>query len=323
MIPTIPHNLTSDDVIELAKRVRESFLAAARKMQIDHEMEQDLIEIHIPLAAALQQTAGKHGGTLVVGINGAQGAGKSTLCRLLQVVLERGFGLRVASFSIDDLYMTRAERERLADQVHTLIATRGVPGTHDVELGLSLLSALRQLQSHQQLSIPVFDKAVDDRLPNDSWRLVEGPLDLILFEGWCVGARPQSEDALSEPVNILEREEDPDLIWRSYVNKQLQEDYSRLFAELDILIMLKVPGMESVLDWRGLQERKLAAAADQIQDHRIMDSAALNRFIMHYERLTRAMLAEMPDRADLVLQLNADHQIDGVRINTPVLSGGS
>ncbi|WP_298036213.1 hypothetical protein [uncultured Desulfuromonas sp.] len=321
MLPPTLHNLTPGEVLAIAAKARDPFVAAAGQMQIDNNLEQELVDIYIPLAAALQRNACTHDGPLLVGINGAQGAGKSTLCRLLQTVLEQGWGRRVASLSIDDLYLTRAERRGLAKRVHPLLATRGVPGTHDVELGLRLLGALRQLRDGRRLTVPVFDKAIDDRLPKDEWRHVDGPLDVILFEGWCVGALPQPEEELSLPVNSLEREEDPDLSWRRYVNGQLREDYRRLFAELDVLIMLEVPGMENVLDWRGLQERKLASAAGQKKEHKIMDAAALRRFIMHYERLTRAMLAEMPGRADIVLKLNAGHRIDGVRINAPAPSG--
>ncbi len=311
----ILHNLTADEMNRITARTCESFLVAARQMKIGNDLEQELTDIYIPLAAALKKKTERHDGPLVIGVNGAQGAGKSTLCRLLQIVLEHGFDQHVTSFSIDDIYLTCAERKKLAQQVHPLLATRGVPGTHDVELGLNLLSDLRELKTGQNLAIPRFDKAIDDRLPREEWMQVTGPLDLILFEGWCVGALPQVEEALAEPVNRLERVEDPELIWRRYVNRQLQEGYCRLFAELDLLIMLKVPGMESVINWRSLQEQKLNSSSSQQRHHKIMDAAALERFIMHYERLTRTMLQEMPDRAHLVLELNSWHQIDGVRLN--------
>jgi D-glycerate 3-kinase len=316
MQPDTLHNLTADDVSTIAARTYEPFSAAVRLMKIGSDPVQDLTDIYIPLAASLKDKKERHNGPLVVGVNGAQGAGKSTLCRLLQVVLEQGFGQRVTTLSIDDLYLTHAERKRLARQIHPLLATRGVPGTHDVDLGRKLLSGLRKLKAGQNLDIPLFDKAVDDRLRQEEWRQVTGPLDLILFEGWCVGALPQTEEVLTEPVNSLEREEDSDLTWRHYVNRQLQEGYLRLFAELDFLIMLKVPGMESVISWRSLQEQKLASVSGGKNDRQIMGTAALQRFIMHYERLTRAMLKEMPNRADLVLELNVEHQIDEVIINT-------
>jgi D-glycerate 3-kinase len=321
MLPPTLHNLTSAEVTTAVNRCKAPFLAAARQMQLDQHLEQVLVDIYIPLAATLQQNASRQDETLLVGVNGAQGAGKSTLCRLLQVVLEQGFGLRAATLSIDDLYLTRSEREALAEQVHPLLKTRGVPGTHDVALGRQLLSELRQLQHGQQVAVPEFDKASDDRRPSEAWRQVDGSLDLILFEGWCVGAVPEAEPALIEPVNRLECDEDPARTWRHFVNQSLQQDYAELFAELDLLIMLKVPGMANVLDWRGLQEQKLAASTDQDRPHKVMDTVTLQRFIMHYERLTRWMLAEMPGRADLVLELNADHQIAAVRINTLTLTG--
>ncbi len=135
---------------------------------------------------------------------------------------------------------------------------------------------------------------------------------MVLFEGWCVGARPQPEAELDKPINSLEAEEDKDARWRRYVNEQLAASYKQLFGRLDLLIMLKIPSFESVYEWRSLQERKLAAsAADKTASH-VMDEATLQRFIMHYERLTRYMLAEMPQRADIVLKLNSDHTIEEV-----------
>ncbi len=314
------YNLTAEDVSEIAARTCEPFSSAVQQMKIDNDLVQELTGIYIPLAASLKNKKEGHDGPLVIGVNGAQGAGKSTLCKLLQVVLEQGFGQRVTVISIDDLYLTHAERERLSQEIHPLLATRGVPGTHDVALGRKLLQGLRKLKAGQSLEIPLFDKAIDDRLRQEEWRQVIGPLDLILFEGWCVGALPQPEEVLVEPVNSLEREEDSELTWRHYVNRQLQEGYLQLFAELDFLIMLKVPGMESVISWRSLQEQKMACASGRKNDRQIMDTAALQRFIMHYERLTRAMLDEMPKRADLVLELNIEHQIDGVVINTKTVN---
>lgn len=315
MLPQTLHNLTLEKISEIEARVKAPFYVEARRMKIDNNLGRSLAEIYIPLAAMLERSCQNHTGALVVGINGAQGAGKSTFCRLLQIVLEHGFKLRATTLSIDDLYLTRAERQVLAQQVHPLLATRGVPGTHDVNLGLRLLDELKKLRKGQILHLPVFNKAIDERSQPEQWCEVQGPLNLILFEGWCVGARPQPDTDLIEPINTLEREEDPDLTWRRYVNRQLQRDYSRLFAEIDTLIMLKVPGMESVHHWRSLQEKRLAAASGQPKQHKIMDATALYRFIMHYERLTLATLKEMPDRAELVLELNAEHRIHSVKLN--------
>jgi D-glycerate 3-kinase len=167
------------------------------------------------------------------------------------------------------------------------------------------------------LSIPLFDKAVDDRAPLSRWQTLVQPADIILFEGWCVGATAQSEAQLVEPINSLEREEDPQQVWRRYVNEQLAGPYQALFAMIDVLMMLKVPAMEKVFEWRLLQETKLKQSlADNAQTGtHVMSEQQLNRFIMHYERITRTCLEDMPGRADVVLQLNDQHQISEVQLN--------
>ncbi|TAN47966.1 MAG: hypothetical protein EPN21_16065 [Methylococcaceae bacterium] len=290
------------------------FADKLQELRIDAELPASALErVYLPLAAWLVQRKTRQ--TLVVGINGGQGSGKSTLCALLQLILRQGFGLSVAGLSLDDFYKTRAERRQLADGVHPLLLTRGVPGTHDVALALSVLAALKSAQPGDSVAIPVFDKAQDDRCPPEQWRRFHGPADIVIFEGWCVAARPESAAALSRPINTLETEEDPDGRWRRYVNAQLQGEYARLFEQLDVLLMLKVPSMEHVFQWRSLQEEKLAASLRDTPQHatRLMDAAAIRRFIMHYERITRHMLEEMPERADVTLFVDEAHQIGRIR----------
>jgi len=257
-----------------------------------------------PLAAAI---AAQHSGSpLIVGINGSQGSGKSTLCRFLEVLLREDHGLNAATLSLDDLYLTRRERAHLAATVHPLLATRGVPGTHDVALGEALLAAVRE--GRNGLRLPRFDKARDDRAPEADWPAIAAPIDVLLLEGWCIAATPQSPAALAEPVNRLEAGEDPDRTWRSHVNAALEGPYRALFAEIDYLVMLEAPGFEAVLGWRQEQEHKLRARTGGG-----MSDQAVERFVMHYERVTRHMLAELPERADVVVSLGADHAITGVR----------
>lgn len=233
---------------------------------------------------------------LVVGICGAQGSGKSTLSEGL-AALFRDEGVATAVLSIDDLYHTKAVREELGRTVHPLLATRGVPGTHDVALGLKLLDELAQ---GRPALLPRFDKGVDDRAPLDQWERAPADTRLLILEGWCVGARPQSEAALLPPVNDLERDEDPTGAWRHHVNDQLAGPYRALFDRLDALILLAAPGFEIVLRWRIQQEQALRARGQGMND------AQIARFIQHYERLTRHILGDMPERADLTLPLNAD-----------------
>lgn len=252
-----------------------------------------------PLADRIAaQASGGH--PPIIGINGAQGSGKSTLCRFLEPLLAEQ-GLRAVTLSLDDLYLTRAERRRLAETVSPLLAVRGVPGTHDTALGNAVLD---RLQAGTGAERPRFDKAVDDRAA--ATRAVRGPVDVILFEGWCVGAVPQDAVDLADPINALEADEDPDGTWRRLVNDRLATDYAALFGRIDLLIMLKVESFSAVRANRQLQEEKLARRAPGGAG--IMDAAALDRFLMHYERLTRWMLAEMPARADITIAIGPDQR---------------
>lgn len=308
--------LSATDCSRISKSLSSYFLASLKQLQISDDLSSQLNDIYVPLAASLIVKAKQQQAPLVVGINGAQGSGKSTLCKLLETILREGFGLRTAIFSIDDLYCTRAERKDLGKKKHPLLATRGVPGTHDIKLGVELLKQLSIQEPGHQVSIPVFDKALDDRSSEQNWRLFTTPFDIVLFEGWCVGARPQEDAMLASPVNELEAHEDQEGIWRGYVNQRLSGDYAELFTRLDLLIMLQVPEMECVLEWRSLQERKLAMRHKDTGTNKIMNQDELQRFIMHYERLTRHMLEGMPNYADIVLRINREHLIDGVGVNS-------
>jgi len=279
-----------------------------------HEsMIPEFLNIHIPLASWL---AKKHSDKpIIIGINGAQGSGKSTLSVILKSLLEKAFYKSVLHLSIDDLYLSREKREENARKIHPLLRVRGVPGTHDVELGNKILTELVNPDSFMNIQIPVFNKAQDDLVDKEHWQCVERPVDIILFEGWCVGIKPQHKNELEPAINELEKKEDPDGIWRKHVNRQLSESYQSLFSYINYLIMLKVPDMDSVFEWRSLQEEKLAASFDKDKMHsHIMSSAEIAHFIMHYERLTRACLSEMPGRADIVLELNKKHKIHNIKM---------
>lgn len=272
-------------------------LILAEGLPVDYR---DVVERHWrPLADRIADLW-YEGRPRVVGINGAQGSGKTTLCRFLETLLVE-HNLRTVTLSLDDLYLTRTERQSLALDGHPLFTTRGVPGTHDVALGESILD---DLLAGRTAALPRFDKAADDRAAVR--RLVEPSIDVVLFEGWCLGAAPQPAAALREPANALERDEDVDATWRREVNRRLATDYAELFARIDFLVMLEIEGFAAVRANRLLQERKLAASNPR--GAAIMDDAALDRFLMHYERLTRWMLEEMPGRADVVIPIGPDQR---------------
>lgn len=254
------------------------------------------------------KAAAERHGTVIVGLCGAQGSGKSTVAAAVSERLGRD--VSIATLSIDDLYLPREDRERLAREVHPLLRTRGVPGTHDVDLGAQVLDSLCRPGLTR---LPRFDKAQDTRLPQDRWPVVQGPARVVLFEGWCIGARPQAPEALAVPVNALERDEDPDGVWRRFANDALAGPYQALFARLHRLILLAAPGFDVVVRWRQQQEHELRARlkSEGRGPAHTMDDAAVERFIQFYERLTRHALAEIPHRADLVIRLDPERRVMG------------
>ena len=253
------------------------------------------------LCRRITAAAAQHAGLLVVGICGAQGSGKSTLAIALASRLDQQ-GTACAVLSLDDLYLTRAERAQLGRDVHPLLATRGVPGTHDVALGMAVIAALER---GEPAKLPRFDKGRDDRADEAGWPCAPPRTRVLLLEGWCAGAAPQPASALAEPVNALEELEDPDLIWRSYANAALTGSYRQLFARIDLLVLLAAPGWDVVARWREEQEQVLRTAAAP----RAMDPPEIARFIQHYERLTRWILAEMPSRADITVRLGPHRDV--------------
>ena len=249
----------------------------------------------------------------LVGFSGCQGSGKSTLVALMAMVMREVYGVSTIVLSLDDFYLTKATRAALAKSIHPLFATRGVPGTHDLALLKETISALRQPGAGGAVAVPTFDKALDDRTEMVHWRQVSAPVQLILLEGWCVGLSPQGESELEEPINPMEAEQDPSLVWRREVNRQLATEYADVFGNLDALLLLQAPSFDAVSEWRWQQEQRLS---EQFQrDHPDKPDPTMNRsevadFILHYQRLTVHGLQTLPDRADFVWELATDRSVE-------------
>jgi len=267
-------------------------------------------KFYVPLGLWVEQQLANRESSepFVLGINGAQGTGKSTLADLICEYLAGAHARSTVVLSIDDLYLTRAQRQALAKDVHPLLATRGVPGTHDVEIGLAVIGSLKRLEKGQSVLVPRFDKSTDDRFAESEWTEVSDPVDLIIFEGWCVGSESVSDEELLTAINDLEASEDRNGTWRRYVNEQLKENYPPLFEMLDALVFLSAPDFDCVLRWRTEQEEKLAAGASA-RETRVMTQAQIERFIQHYERITRQNLVSLATTADVRLELGQDHQV--------------
>lgn len=291
------------DVIEqFAKRYHlpVEFVATAKKW-------------YLPVAEKL--AAATPGKPVLLGIHGCQGSGKSTLSDLLLELFNRQLNVPAVGMSIDDFYLTRKARQKLSKTVHPLFLTRGVPGTHDVRLLSDVIDRLMNFSS--TVAVPVFNKAIDDRLPESEWRMVDKAPAIVILEGWCVGATPQEASELLKPCNQFEAEEDQTGRWRAYANESLNTGYQHIFNRIDYLLMLKAPEFSAVQSWRLEQEERLRAklVAEGKDVHALMDKPAVIRFIQHYQRLTEHCLQTLPAIADEIFYLNLARSVVSHTIN--------
>lgn len=286
---------------DYTSRLCSSLIGQLRLPDSFHEI---VSNIYLPLAQIIIDK--KRDQPLLVSFNGAQGTGKSTLTTFLKLILESELECQVAVLSLDDFYYTRTERQRLAEQIHPLFITRGVPGTHDLDLMENVVDAL---MNQGNCRIPRFSKAADDRCSESDWTSYDAPVEVILFEGWCNNSPVQSQMELIQPINELEENEDANGTWRHYANEQLKQYHRRLFDHADLCVMLQAPDFERVYEWRSLQENKLKADTPNDKQAGIMSDMDIRRFIQHYERISRHTLRFLPGMADVVLPIAADHSI--------------
>jgi len=247
----------------------------------------------------------------IIGLTGGQGAGKSTITQIIKLIFEIKYNFNVTFFSIDDFYKTLRERETLSKKIHPMFKTRGVPGTHDTKLLSKIFNDLSK-KNFKSVYVPRFDKSIDDRFPKSKWQKISNKPDLIIFEGWCVGAKAQTKKQLLKPINILEKNNDSKLVWRTKVNKELNSNYRKIFSKIDCLIFLKVPNFECVYKWRLLQENKLKLTS---KGKKIMSPKQVREFIMYYERITKQMLEDLSKNAYAVLSLDKKHRFSKLKFN--------
>lgn len=263
-------------------------------------MNRDALNALDQTVALARKRAG--GRVPVIGIAGPQGSGKTTLVSACAAMTPG-----VAHFSLDDVYLGQAARRSLAMRVHPLFATRGPPGTHDTGLFNATLDSLQKADPDSRTPIPAFDKAADDSLPRTRWTSFRARPNIILVDGWCLGASTQDPRDLTQPVNSLEAKEDPNVAWRAAVNDFLFSPYQQMFARFDAILYLRAPDFDIVLDWRCQQEESLLGRSLTAKDRE-----RIARFIQHYERITRHMMAG-GRRADIEIQLDPRRNVAEVR----------
>ncbi|WP_030006805.1 glycerate kinase [Picosynechococcus sp. NKBG042902] len=262
-----------------------------------------LWELWLPLAQQIRTARQQQDQPLIYGILGGQGTGKTTLCRVLQMILAR-WQYPCVAISIDDLYKTYAERQDLRKTQSELI-WRGPPGTHDVDLGLEVLTQLQRANLGDKIAIPRFDKSLHngagDRL-GPEWI---DPVEIVLFEGWFVGCRPVAPevfDTAPEPIST-----EGDRLFARNVNEALAE-YVPLWEKLDRLLVLSPADYRLSKQWRKDAEHQMIA-----QGKTGMSDAEIDQFVDYFWRslhpeLFIQPLTQNPHWTDLVIEIDAAHR---------------
>ena len=247
-----------------------------------------------------------------VGLAGGQGTGKTTISSIIKIILEKYFQLNVFKISIDDFYKTRKERILLSKKIHPMLLTRGVPGTHDINMMLNFFKKAKN-KKFKSFQLPNFNKAIDDRFAKKYWYNIKKKPDVIIFEGWCVGAKHEKKSSLNKAINSMERIKDPKKVWRKYVNHQLKQKYKDLYSQLNCLIYLKAKNFSLLQKWRLKQENKLWLKSKKTSKHKIMNKDDVISFMQTYQRITENMFKKMSNYASILVNLGSDHQINYVK----------
>ena len=265
-----------------------------------------LKKTYIPISFWIENKYKKKGKTLFLGFSGGQGSGKTTVAKILKIILKKFFKREIYVSSIDDFYKTLKDRNEMSHTIHPLFKTRGVPGTHDISLVKKFFDFIKK-KNFKKFKLPKFDKSMDDRLKKKYWSNIKKRPEIVILEGWCVGAKPQSNSIINKSINVLEKYEDKHLIWRKYANEKLKKEYKKLFAMIDHFIFMKIPNFNVVYKWRLLQEIKLRKKSHS--NKKIMSYNEIKRFIMFYERITLQMIKDLSKSASVVIFLKTNHKI--------------
>lgn len=218
----------------------------------------------------------------VIFVSGAQGSGKTTSAQMIA-----NSHSDVAVLSLDDFYLPKSDRLKLAERISPLFATRGPPGTHDIRLLNKTIIDLIQSSKDDEVRIPIFDKIIDDRCNPSEWHFLKGGPEIIIVEGWLMGVNPKISSLSSSPLNAVEAM-DKDGAWRKYQEEQLASEYASLWDISNSYFHIIAPAFDAVKIWRAQQEETtlgLPSGTLSAKQHKWV-----NDFIMYYERLTQRML---------------------------------
>ena len=297
------------------QKVKKKYLKFLSSQEVMSEPFRDklgqLNRFYLPMSKMIKNDYTFKKQTKIIGLTGGQGTGKSTISNILKIILKEAYNLETVIFSIDDFYKTLKERKKMSRKISNLFLTRGVPGTHDTKMLFRCLKMLK-INNFKKMNIPKFDKSIDDRSKKNKWLKVKKKPNIVIFEGWCVGATAQKNKDLNSPINKLEKLKDDKKIWRQKVNLELKRSYKKIFNLIDKLIFLKVPSFKYVFKWRLLQEKKLRITS---KGKKIMTDKQIKNFIMYYERLTKHMLKTLPLKADAIIDIDFKHRLKSIKFN--------
>ena len=297
------------------QKVKKKYLQFLKSQEVLSEPFRNKIgqlnNFYIPISKMIYDNYLGNERTKIIGLTGGQGSGKSTISNILKIILKEYFNLNTVIFSIDDFYKTNKERRAMSAKISPLFLTRGVPGTHDTKFLLSCVNSLKK-NKFKKLTIPKFDKSIDDRVSKNKWQKIIKKPNIVIFEGWCVGVTPQKKKDLLVSINVLEKVKDKKRVWRNKVNKELKNQYQKIFKLIDKIIFLKIPSFKHVYKWRLLQEKKLRITS---KGKKTMTDFQVKNFIMFYERLTKHMLKTLAKKADTVIKIDDKHRLKSIKFN--------
>ena len=246
----------------------------------------DIEKIYMPLFKKIRSKK-------MIMIAGSQGSGKSSLSELIKVIYKKHYKKKVTIISIDDFYHSIKKRNQISRDIHPLFSVRGVPGTHDITLLRNILWKIKKKQF--PIYLPIFDKTKDAR---KKYRKKISSSDLVILEGWCVGASPLPNDYLFKNINIIEKDSDRQNIWRKNYNRYLK-DYQDLFKLFNYYIYILTPSWENVISWKYKQELKLRS-----QKSNLKLLSKLKKFIMYYEKITRWMMKNSKLNCNILIKID-------------------
>lgn len=294
---------------ELFQSVYLEFIQLCDRLKLSPLPIELLWEVWLPLAIQLSQWRDEcQHQCLIQGFLGAQGVGKTTLTSILSLILKQ-LNCETVSLSIDDLYLPYRDRLEL-QKLDPRLIRRGPPGTHDIHLGLQVLQQFRR--GEFPISVPRFDKSAHNGAGDRTLPEIINHADIVLFEGWFVGVQPIAPKLFeTAPAPILRQ---CDRQFARDMNDRLRE-YLPLWERLDRLIVLYVPDYQLSKQWRKQAEHKMIASGKAG-----MSDAEIDEFVEYFWKALHPELFIKPlvcdrDRVDLVIEMNASHQIE--RIYSP------